>query len=169
MKALLQLHGDLFIAFFTAYMKEQSAAVSLSLDFKISSSTQPQPGFPPFQRTATGFVPTPSSSQLLPVQADTLIMMALSNSSSYDYTIWTAFACFLPSFPPSLWQVQAPWFSLSPIMVLPGRTMIITGILLGLQYLLWEEMTDQKQVSCRLKLTHKCLCYCSNVSLSLEK
>lgn len=35
-------------------------------------------------------------------------------------TTWTAFASFLPSFPPSLWQAQDPWISLSPIMVLPG-------------------------------------------------
>lgn len=117
MKALLQLRSELFITLFIAYMKDQSAAVSVSLDFKISSSTTSQPGLPPFQRTTTGFVPTPSCSQLLPVQADTLITLTLLLGDTNSQTAMTTLPGLhlLPSFPPSLhpslWQPEASWVS----------------------------------------------------------
>lgn len=106
-KALLQLRSVLFVILFSAYTKDQSAAVSVSLDFKISSFTHLQPGLPPFQRTTTGLVPAPSRAHRCPHPVGTAAGRSqLSNSTSCHYTTWTTFPSFSPS---SLWQPQALW------------------------------------------------------------
>lgn len=129
MKALLQLHSVLFITLFIAYMKDQSAAVSVSLDFKICFSTHLQPGLPPFQRTTTGLVPAPSRAHRCPHPVGTATGRSqLSNSTSRHYTTWTTFPSFSPSF---LWQPQALCVFVFLLLWCCLAALVILAILLG--------------------------------------
>lgn len=101
-----KIHIDLGLYNPLYCLHEGSVSSCVSLDFKISSSTYPQPGLPPFQRTTPGFVPTPPCSQLLPAQAETLLALALmlgdTNSQTAAAMTTLPRLHFLPSLPPSI-------------------------------------------------------------------
>lgn len=115
----------------SAFVKDQWAAASLSLHFKQHNPRQVFPDSKELQ-LALSQLPPPHSP---------------SHASRHPHHVkqqqlWLHYMdciCFLP---PSLWHLL--WCCLA--------AQVIPGVVFGLQCLQWEEMTEQKEVSCRLKL-----------------